>query len=224
MTEALLPVPLELRECQSGRGQNARFEVAASDKRLKQRCEARGRISPGKLRHGRGGECVGGVRGRGRPAERAIETREIGYLAPDHRQVELEATESVPLASTPGGVPFVEPEWDPNPHGLMQREVRELVPEGSINVLGVRSKQNDPLAWQRHGRPPGRRPTSRERVETPPIRNHDEPQRTRCPAAQSRPVRRRVRSPGKIGCKIDLSRPCDGRYLPYPNHGRLGLG
>lgn len=99
----------------------------------------------------------------------------------------------------------------------------QLVSEGFIQITGVGSEQDGVCTGQRYCSTPRRGAAQRERVQPAAVRNEDEPQRTRIPAAETWPLGRLVGPLRKIDGQSQLIRPCYRSDSPDSHRSGLAL-
>jgi hypothetical protein len=95
------------------------------------------RVQPGQLGYRRHCQGIRYIRGRGRSSQRSVQRSKVGDGTPHNGKVELESTQTLPLAGGPGRVTFVKPQRHSNSDRLVEREMGELVSECAVQVVEI---------------------------------------------------------------------------------------
>jgi hypothetical protein len=107
----------------------------------------------------------------------------------------------------------------------MQHQVRQLMTERGVEITLVGAKQDRARSRHSHANAPGWSSAGGKGVQATTVWNDDEPERTKVPLAQARPVGRISGALGKLAGELELAWPGYRGYLTYSDgHWLVLLG
>ena len=139
------PFDIELPKGEPGSPLHRNLEVLARSQQVQQRGECMSGVAPRELGNGRGRQGVSCIRRCRRSSKGSIQASEVRHCSPNNGQIQLETTESLPLARSPRRIPFIKPERDPDIYRRMKGQMGQLVPERAIDVAQIGPQEYEPL-------------------------------------------------------------------------------